>query len=122
MRILFIALMLALPGLSFGQYFEDGSRFVEFVVPAIDKPGKAMKVDAYMRALDGIAVSRMDANTGRYFAIVKDADVYNEDWFRETFLTHGFEIYCFYSGIQGQDKFLDIKRENCEEWQNANNN
>lgn len=114
----FFILIFMLPTLVFSQHVQVGDRFVEFIVPDIDSYEKARKVDMHMRKLSGVYMSRMDFNTGRYYGIFTD-EKYTEKFFADLFDKKGMKIYCFYEGSHGKDAFIDMKRDNCEEYLQA---
>jgi hypothetical protein len=113
--VLFIAIIFS-ANISFGQFIEHGDRFVEFIVPQINSVKKKNAVDEYMRKVEGVKMSRMDLNTGRYYAILDIKAVHlDQAWFIDRFAEKGMKIFCFYSGIYGKDAFQDITRMNCQE-------
>ncbi len=113
--VLLITIILS-ANIGFGQFIEPGDRFVEFVVPQINSVKKKNAVDEYMRKVEGVKISRMDLNTGRYYAILDvKATHLDEAWFSDRFAEKGMKIFCFYSGIHGTDSFQDITRMNCKE-------
>lgn len=115
-KTLILTLLIGLLALSFTKYDTEVSYFVQFKIDTISTNEQAMVIDQKMRSKTGIKISRTDYITSTYFCVLKPGTEYTKENFENWFEKLGYKIYCYNSGIQGQDKSISpYILKNCQD-------
>jgi hypothetical protein len=109
-----IVFVLFLTNFSFAQ--STSRKYVRIVVQDANTLEKATQIDAFIRLQSGVLTSRMDRQTGLYFAVF-DA---NDDVTIADFISWieglGFTTKCFVTGDHGNGEPVQkLSRESCEQ-------
>lgn len=92
------ALLLTLLSFSSSYAFsQTENRYVKIVVSDLDTWDEATTIDEFMRAKEGVLVSRTDLNTDQFFAIFTTASGLTENDFKTWLESLGFAPTCMLS-------------------------
>jgi len=106
-RLLPILLVLVtLLNYSFKSPQNNSSYFIQFKINTISTNDQAMLIDQKMKLNSGIYISRTDYVTSTYFCILKPQIQYSQADFENWFEKLGYEITCYNTGIQGENKSI----------------
>ncbi len=105
-KYLFALILFAGLSFSFNNQGTETNHFVQFKINSISSNDQAMVIDQKMRTKSGIKISRTDYITSTYFCILKDGIIYTQEEFENWFSKLGYEISCYNTGIQSQDKSI----------------
>ena len=90
-------------------------KWAVFIVDGLSGPEQCRFVDAEMRKMDDVIVSRMDIPTSRYFIKFYDNAPFDEAWFSTKFLSWGLTIHCYSDGYDGLREAIGITKSTCSE-------
>ncbi len=80
------------------------NKFVQLYVEGISSIPEAKNIDAFLRAQEGVLMSRTDPNSRILFCIFSEKAAIEENTFITWLNDLGFQISCFREGIHGVDK------------------
>lgn len=89
------------------------SRFVQFMLTNIESREQVLKIDNFMRAQEGVEISRADIVSKKYLCIYNPTSGITEDSFNKWMKELDVEIKCYREGKFGVDKIIDQKMD-CE--------
>ena len=113
-KIFFTLAFLSLITGSFAANIVIGpDKFVQFYVSSLENREKATELNEFLKSKDGIKISRVDSHSKIVFVIFNADKNYTESDFTNWMNEKGYTFSCFNAGIQGVDKFIQIKAEDC---------
>src|ERR1044071_7379797 len=89
--------LLLLTLLSSSAYSQTENRYVKIVVSDLETWDEATTIDEFMRAKEGVLISRTDLNTDQFFAIYATASGITENDFKTWLESLGFSPTCMLS-------------------------
>lgn len=88
-------------------------KFVQFLVKDLGSVEDSRAIDAFIRAQEGIYMSRTDSNTEICFVIFLASASFNEEIFSNWIADFGYHIDCFREGMHGKDKVYSREQLPC---------
>jgi hypothetical protein len=88
-------------------------KFVQFLVKDLTSVEDSRAIDAFIRAQEGIYMSRTDPNTQICFVIFPSTSSYNKETFNQWFADFGYQIDCYREGLHGKDKVYSKEQFPC---------
>jgi len=113
-KIFFTLAFLSLITGSFAANIGIGpDKFVQFYVSSLENREKATELNEFLKSKDGVKISRVDSHSKIVFVIFNADKNYTESDFTNWMNEKGYTFSCFNAGIQGVDKFIQLKAEDC---------
>lgn len=88
-------------------------KFVQFLVKDLDSVEDSRAIDAFIRAQEGIYMSRTDVNTEMCFVMFLASASFNEETFSNWIADFGYRIDCYRAGMHGKDKVYSREQLPC---------
>ena len=106
-----LAIFVSLSALANAQ--SANSKFSQFIITNVDTREKMLEIDDFMRAQQGIEISRADIVSKKYLCIYNPSSPINKELLEKWMTDLGVEIKCYREGKFGTDKIIDQKMD-CE--------
>lgn len=98
---------------SFLTFHSQENKFCQFIMSNIEKREKAIEIDQFVRAQEGVVISRADVNSKKYLIIYNTKSSINLSVILNWMNDLNVETKCIREGIHGFDTIIDQKF-NCE--------
>ena len=106
-------LLLILFWFSFLTFHGQETKFCQFIMTNIEKREKAIEIDQFIRAQEGVVISRADIVSKKYLILYKSKSSINLSVILNWTNALNVEVKCIREGTHGVDTIIDQKH-NCE--------
>ena len=97
----------------FLTFHSQENKFCQFIMSNIEKREKAIEIDQFIRAQEGVVISRADIVSKKYLIIYNSKSSINLLAILNWMDTFNVDVKCIREGIHGVDAIIEQKF-NCE--------